>query len=98
MSKSGLHGFIIDCQTEDLEAAAKFWSEALRLPLKPQVETNDPGYRHLAPGPGGIDIEVQKVDHPSRVHLDIQAEDVAAEVKRLQELGAVVFKEVFSRK
>ena len=35
-SKTGLHGFIIDCQTDDLDGAAKFWSEALRLPLKPE--------------------------------------------------------------
>ena len=94
MSKSGLHGFIIDCQTEDLEAAAKFWSEALRLPLKPEADTNDAGYRHLETGPGGLHIEVQQVDHPSRVHLDLRAEDVAAEVKRLEGLGATVFKQV----
>ena len=29
MHKSRLAGFIIDCQTEDLEGAAAFWSQAL---------------------------------------------------------------------
>jgi hypothetical protein len=33
-------------------------------------------------------IEVQKVDHDSRVHLDIETDDIEAEVNRLEELGA----------
>jgi predicted enzyme related to lactoylglutathione lyase len=85
MHKSGLTGFIIDCRTDDLDAAARFWSEALHLPLQ---AGNDPGYRKLAEGPGGLNIEVQQVDHPSRVHLDIRSTDVEAEVKRLEGLGA----------
>jgi predicted enzyme related to lactoylglutathione lyase len=85
MHKSGLAGFIIDCKTGDLNAAAQFWSQALNLPLE---EGSDPGYRKLAKGPGGLNIEVQQVDHPSRVHLDIKAADVEAEVKRLEGLGA----------
>ena len=31
MHKSRLAGFIIDCRTEDLEAAARFWGAALGL-------------------------------------------------------------------
>jgi len=31
---------------------------------------------------------VQKVGHPSRVHLDIEADDIEAEVARLEALGA----------
>lgn len=95
---SGLHGFIIDCKTGagdgELDAAAKFWSEALRLKLKPDAHASDPAYRYLEAGPGGLDIEIQMVEHESRVHLDLQAEDVAAEVKRLEALGAVVFRQV----
>lgn len=85
MHKSGLAGFIIDCKTEDLEGAARFWSEALNLPLQ---EGSDPSYRKLAKGPDGLNVEVQQVDHPSRVHLDIKSTDVEAEVKRLEGLGA----------
>jgi predicted enzyme related to lactoylglutathione lyase len=85
MHKSGLTGFIIDCRTDDLDAAARFWSAALRLPLQ---AGGDLGYRKLAEGPGGLNIEVQQVDHPSRVHLDIRSTDVEAEVKRLEGLGA----------
>ena len=32
--------------------------------------------------------EVQKVAHPSRVHLDIETDDIEAEVARLEKLGA----------
>lgn len=92
--KTGLHGFIIDCRTDDIDGAARFWSEALRLKLDPAADSGDPGYRHLEAGPGGLDIEIQKVDHDSRVHLDLQAEDVAAEVERLVGLGATIFKQV----
>jgi predicted enzyme related to lactoylglutathione lyase len=91
MHKSGLAGFIIDCKTEDLDQAARFWSEALRLPV---VSDAEPRYRSLAAGPGGMHIEVQQVDHPSRVHLDIESNDIPAEVKRLEGLGAKVVSRV----
>ena len=35
-----------------------------------------------------LHIEVQKVDHASRVHLDIEADDIDAEAARLEKLGA----------
>jgi len=31
---------------------------------------------------------VQRVEHPSRVHLDIETDDIEAEVRRLEALGA----------
>jgi len=33
-------------------------------------------------------IEVQAVDHASRIHLDIESDDIEAEVQRLEALGA----------
>jgi predicted enzyme related to lactoylglutathione lyase len=94
MHKSGLSGFIIDCKTDDLDSAARFWSQALNLPPLPEAYAEEAGYRKLSNGPGGLHIEVQAVDHPSRVHLDIGAEDVAGEVTRLEGLGAKVVKKV----
>ena len=88
MHKSQLAGFIIDCATEDLEAAAAFWSGALGLD---QTRSDDPAeanYIGLKTPPGDLHIEVQKVDHPSRVHLDIETDDIEAEVSRLEALGA----------
>jgi predicted enzyme related to lactoylglutathione lyase len=94
MHKCGLAGFIIDCETGDLDAAAQFWSQALNLPPLPEAYAEESGYRKLSNGPGGLHVEVQKVDHPSRVHLDIGAADVAEEVRRLEGLGAKVVKQV----
>jgi predicted enzyme related to lactoylglutathione lyase len=87
MHKSCLAGFIIDCRTEDIDAAARFWSEALGLPIRPQ-DPNEPDYRMLETGENGLHIEVQKVDHESRVHLDIMTDDLEAEAARLEKLGA----------
>ena len=67
---------------------AEFWSAAL-------------GGRAVKPGDGDRYIDVrgnpadprvilQKVEHPSRVHLDIETDDIEAEVKRLEGLGASV--------
>ena len=88
MHKSRLAGFIIDCRTDDLEQAARFWSQALGYPLKDSPNPEDTGYRLLDTPADDLHIEVQKVEHPSRVHLDIEADDVEAEVKRLEKLGA----------
>jgi predicted enzyme related to lactoylglutathione lyase len=87
MHKSRLAGFIIDCNTPDLDAAATFWTQALGHKLA-HVD-GDPGiYRTFDTGPSGLHIEVQKVEHPSRVHLDIETDDIEAEATRLEGLGA----------
>ncbi len=86
MHKSCLAGFIIDCKTDDLDAAAAFWSQALGYALRPLQD--EESYRNFLPGADGLHVEVQKVSHPSRVHLDIETDDIEAEVRRLEALGA----------
>lgn len=88
MQRGKLAGFIIDCQTEDLESAAAFWGEALGLALQRSDDPEEDLYIGLEDAPGGLYLEVQKVQHPSRVHLDIEADNVEAEVRRLEGLGA----------
>jgi predicted enzyme related to lactoylglutathione lyase len=85
MHKSQLAGFIIDCQTEDLDAAAAFWSSALGIKAR---GPDGPAYVALDTRPEDYHIEVQQVAHPSRVHLDIEADDIEAEAMRLEALGA----------
>jgi predicted enzyme related to lactoylglutathione lyase len=87
--RSRLAGFIIDCQTDDLDAAAAFWSGALGTTIAdPNAGDDTAEYQMFGNTPADLHIEVQKVQHPSRVHLDIEADDVDAEAARLEALGA----------
>ena len=86
--RSRLAGFIIDCQTGEPEAAAEFWSQALGLPRGESYQDGDAHYTELQNAPGGLHVEVQQVSHASRVHLDIEADDLDAEADRLEKLGA----------
>jgi catechol 2,3-dioxygenase-like lactoylglutathione lyase family enzyme len=88
MHKSRLAGFIIDCQTQDLEAATRFWSRALGLKVSASTDPADAGYSLLDTAADQPHLEVQQVSHPSRVHLDIETDDIEAEVARLEALGA----------
>jgi catechol 2,3-dioxygenase-like lactoylglutathione lyase family enzyme len=83
---SRLAGVSIDCRTDDLAAAARFWAAALGGAVH---APDQPGpYVSLDPSPAPVTLEVQRVGHESRVHLDIAADDVPAEVARLERLGA----------
>jgi predicted enzyme related to lactoylglutathione lyase len=88
MHKSKLAGFIIDCQTDDLSQAADFWAGALGMPVRELPADEAALYKRLEDSQHGLNIEVQKVSHASRVHLDIETDDIEAEVHRLEELGA----------
>jgi predicted enzyme related to lactoylglutathione lyase len=88
MHRSQLAGFIIDCKTGDLDAAADFWAKALGLKAETDPDPEESTYRGLENRPEDVHIEVQKVDHSSRVHLDIESDDIEAEVQRLEALGA----------
>ena len=88
MHKSRLAGFIIDCKTDDLESAAAFWGGALGMDVR--ALPGEPKYVQLVHPQDRLHIEVQSVAHPSRVHLDIETDDIPAEVARLEKLGARV--------
>jgi predicted enzyme related to lactoylglutathione lyase len=83
MHHSRLRGFIIDCKTDDLAGAAAFWAAALGDEKRRQPQ----GKYVKLDRQAGLVVEVQKVAHPSRVHLDIASDDIAAEVARLERLG-----------
>jgi catechol 2,3-dioxygenase-like lactoylglutathione lyase family enzyme len=85
MHRSRLAGFIIDCQNADLDAAARFWSSALGMP---EHGREDDLYAGLDASARDLAIEVQRVEHPSRLHLDIETDDLDAEAARLEALGA----------
>jgi hypothetical protein len=94
MHKSCLGGLIIDCKTDDLEREARFWGEALGYEILPSDDPDATNYLGLATRDGEPYIEIQSVEHPSRVHLDIKTDDLEAEVRRLERLGATRIKKV----
>jgi predicted enzyme related to lactoylglutathione lyase len=87
MHRSRLSTFVIDCKVEDIEAAAAFWSKALNRELHPP-DPDDASYRQLTTSEDEPMVLLQKVEHDSRIHLDIEADDLEAEVARLEKLGA----------
>jgi predicted enzyme related to lactoylglutathione lyase len=89
MHHSRLIGFIIDCQTQDLTAAAQFWGGALGMSVRSLPADEAATYMQLVDPSGRLHVEVQTVAHPSRVHLDIETDDIEAEVQRLEKLGAI---------
>ena len=88
MQRSRLGAIVIDCQDADLDQAASFWGGALGLESHRYSDPADAHYASLVTAQGEPEIVLQKVDHPSRVHLDIETDDVEAEVARLEQLGA----------
>ncbi len=88
MHKSRLGALIIDCQVDDLETAAEFWSAA----LGGRADQGDPEGRYIEILGDGAEPRVilQRVEHPSRVHIDIETDDIPGEVARLERLGATV--------
>lgn len=88
MHRSRLGGVILDCQDHDPDQAAEFWGAALGCAVKPRSGPAEENYRALDTPAGSPYVEVQRVAHPSRVHLDIETDDVEAEVARLELLGA----------
>ena len=88
MHKSRLAGFIIDCKTHDLKSAATVWGGALGMEVRALPGEEGTKYAQLVHPQDRLHVEVQSVAHPSRVHLDIETDDVEAEARRLEQLGA----------
>ncbi|HSI05574.1 MAG: VOC family protein [Myxococcota bacterium] len=84
MHRSRFATVILDSQTNDLAAAATFWSKALGCAMG----ENDGKYVALTTPPDQPTMAVQQVTHESRAHIDIESDDIEAEVRRLEGLGA----------
>lgn len=92
MHKSRLAALVIDSEVEDIEQAKQFWQSALGYLCLDADEAWQDRYAQLDTPSNQPHILVQKVSHPSRVHLDIETDNIEAEVKRLTKLGAKVIK------
>lgn len=90
MHYSRLCAVLIDCNAPDLDQAARFWAEALGRPIDPDHPGTRGNYCMLETPPDEPIVQIQRVSHESRVHLDIETNDIPAEVLRLEGLGASV--------
>ncbi len=90
MHRSRLCHFVID--VPDLDQGVAFWSAALGATEEPLPEDSRPVYRRLRLPDSQIRILLQKTGDEKtskeRMHLDLEADDVEAEVCRLEALGA----------
>lgn len=91
MHKSRIGVALIDHPSRTYDAAAAFWEGALGLIAEPQVDGPYASLGRL----DGIALELQRTGDGTepRVHLDIETDDVPAEVSRLIALGAEVAEE-----
>jgi predicted enzyme related to lactoylglutathione lyase len=88
MHHSRLCAIVIDCRVDDLASATSFWSQALGKPVASTDQDGDGKYAELKTGDDEPILVLQKVGHESRVHLDIETDDLEAEASRLEALGA----------
>jgi hypothetical protein len=90
MHKSRLGALVVDCQSDNLAEQARFWGPALGTKPESQKGQINSKYIRLNGAPSEVQVLLQKVEHPSRVHFDIETDDIDAEVRRLEAAGASV--------
>lgn len=87
MHRSRLVGILIDTPAAQAGAAADFWSAALGARTFPAP--GEEQFTVLAGAVPGLLTVIQAVDDDTpRYHVDIETDDLAAEVARLTALGA----------
>jgi Glyoxalase-like domain len=85
--RSRLAGALIDVPRDSYDTTVTFWGAALDRDAV--VEPTDPDYASYGEATPGVDLMVQAVGDPApRIHLDIETDNVEAEVARLVALGA----------
>jgi hypothetical protein len=92
MHRSRLCAILIDCKAAATEEAAGFWSQALGRAMDPDHPGTSKDYYMLETPPDEPIVQIQRVEHESRVHIDIESDNIPAEVARLESLGAKVVK------
>ncbi len=89
MHRSRIGLVLLDFPDRDYDAASTFWSDI-------QGVTPEVGGPYAKIGTiGSVHLETQRLGAgtPARVHLDIETDDVAAEVARVCALGAELVEE-----
>lgn len=87
---SRLCHFVID--VSDLDQGVAFWSAVLDATEEPLAPSSRRVYRRLRLPDSEIRVLLQRTSdpkhHKERMHLDLESDDVEAEVRRLEALGA----------
>jgi hypothetical protein len=91
MHRSRIGVVLVDHPEESYDAAATFWAGARGSRRTGDASDPEDPYESLAPI-SGIKLELQRTGAgtPARVHLDIETDDVAAELARVVARGAWV--------
>jgi hypothetical protein len=86
--RSRLSILLLDLPPEHHAAGRDFWSRATGRPAQP--DASDEKWSSLGSFADGWHVEVQRTGEgtPPRWHVDIESDDVEAEVARLEALGA----------
>ncbi|QPP06317.1 glyoxalase/bleomycin resistance/dioxygenase family protein [Streptomyces bathyalis] len=91
MHRSRLHVVLIDSPPDVADAGVAFWGAVIGR--EPQPEPGTP-FTVLAPlGAGQVLAHQRLQDGPPRIHLDVETDDTAAEVARVERLGATKLSE-----
>jgi hypothetical protein len=85
--RSKLTATLIDVPSDVYDREVTFWSGAVGR--DPGHDPDNPDYADYGEVIPGWQFMVQRVGAPARLHVDIETDDVDAEVRRLEALGAV---------
>ena len=86
MHRSRAYAVIIDVPEESDAAATAFWSGVFGTPARQSA--GEPQFRTLDDAIPALHTSIQTVADEGRYHIDIETDDVDAEVERLLTLGA----------
>ena len=87
MRRSRLRAIMIDFSEDSFEAGTRFWRDALGM-TDDRSRVQGSRYPWFDGTVGGLEVGTQPIGDTSRVHLDIESDDIEAEVRRLEGLGA----------
>jgi catechol 2,3-dioxygenase-like lactoylglutathione lyase family enzyme len=87
--RSRMCALLIDCPANHMASAVAFWSAALGRAVVEQTNPRSPYTRLITPEGPTLDVFLQALtSQEARVHFDIETDNVEAEVRRLESLGA----------
>ena len=89
--RSPMCALLIDCPANHMTSAVAFWSPALGRAVVEKTNPRSPYTRLATPEGPTLDVFLQApMSQESRLHFDIDTDDVEVKVRRLESLGRTV--------